>query len=195
MSMNRVCPICYREEGVRLNFGNNRDAEAEFHRQHWCDCGYSSTKEMMQDQDLGFVDSHWVEIVKYFLNEYYLRIAQGSISTKDEHIRFFLKLLKSSASNYRLSIELKLKNENEDFEYIYDGKPKKKPRKNIFDNTSDLEHFPERVVLDTLNDNLLNSYNQAQLKITELKKNDIKKNQLIASLIVLLIVVGVIAIF
>lgn len=106
MSMNRVCPICYRKESIRFNFGNNREAESDFHKQKWCDCGYSSGEEMMKDQDLGFTDSRWVGIVKYFLDNYFLRIGQGAISNKDENARFFLKLLKSSANNYRLSIEL-----------------------------------------------------------------------------------------
>jgi hypothetical protein len=40
-------------------------------------------------QDLGFTDKRWVGIVRYFLNEYYLRIGQGAIPNKDEHARFF----------------------------------------------------------------------------------------------------------
>ena len=84
MSTNRVCQICYREENVRYNFGNDFEAENEFHMRTWCDCGYSSGEEMMLDQDLGFSDNRWVCIVKYFLNEYYLKIRQGAITNKDD---------------------------------------------------------------------------------------------------------------
>lgn len=195
MSMNRVCPICYREEDIRVNFGNNSEAEVEFHNQNWCDCGYSSGEEMMEDQDLGFTDKRWVGIVKYFLNEYFLRLGQGAISNKDENVRFFLKLLKSSANNYRLSIELKPRNENEEWNFIYNGKPKKQPRNNIFDNSIELKHLPERIVLDKLNANIFRDYQSSQKKIEEFKKNNIKKNIIITGLIAILIVVGIIAIF
>ena len=194
MSINRICPNCYRKEGIRFNFGPNKEAETEFHRQHWCNCGYSSPEEMMQEQDLGFDDPRWVSITKYFLNEYYLRINQGRIANKDEHIRFFLKLLKSSANNYRLSIELIPRKADEDWEFIYNGKPPKKPHINIFDDSYDLEHLPQRVILDTTNDDLLRAYNQSQQTITELKKKNIKKNRWIAGLILFLIIVGIIAI-
>lgn len=59
MSMQRVCHNCYRTEGIRANFGNDREAEAAYHRRIWCDCGYSSPEEMMKDQDLGFDDPRW----------------------------------------------------------------------------------------------------------------------------------------
>ena len=194
MSMNRVCPICYRKENIRFNFGDNREAESDFHKQKWCDCGYSSGEEMMKDQDLGFTDSRWVGIVKYFLDNYFLRIGQGAISNKDENVRFFLKLLKSSANNYRLSIELKPRNDDEDWEFVYEGKPKRKPRKNIFDNAIELEHLPKVVVLDTLNTNILRDYQMAKQKIEDLHKKDIKKNRIIAGLLVIIIVLGIIAI-
>ena len=193
--MNRVCPICYRKENIRFNFGDNREAESEFHKEKWCDCGYTSGEEMMKDQDLGFSDKRWVGIVKYFLDNYFLRLGQGAVSNKDENARFFLKLLKSSANNYRLSIELKPRNEDEDWEFIYDGKPKKKPRKNIFDNSMELEHLPERIVLDELNKNILHDYQRTKQIIEKLKKNDIKKNRIIAILIVILIVLGILVIF
>lgn len=194
MSMNRVCPICYRKENIRFNFGDNREAESDFHKQKWCDCGYSSGEEMMKDQDLGFTDSRWVGIVKYFLDNYFLRIGQGAISNKDENVRFFLKLLKSSANNYRLSIELKPRNDDEDWEFVYEGKPKRKPRKNIFDNSIELEHLPKVVVLETLNTNILRDYQMSKQKIEDLQKKDIKKNRIIAGLLVIIIVLGIIAI-
>jgi hypothetical protein len=192
--MNRICPNCFRKEGIRINFGGNFADEAGFHRQHWCNCGYSSSEKMMQDQDLGFDDPRWVRIVKYFLNEYYLRISQGKILNKDEHIRFFLKLLKSSANNCQLSVELIPRKTNEDWEFIYEGKPKKKPHVNIFDNSYDLEHLPEKVIL-TVNNDLLRKYNQSQQIIMELKKRGIKKNRWIVGLILLLLIVGIFAIF
>jgi hypothetical protein len=191
--MNRVCPNCYREEGIRFNFGGNFAAEADFHNQHWCSCGYSSPEEMIQDQELGFDDPRWVRIAKYFLNNYYLRLKQGEIDSKDEHIRFFLKLLKSSTNNFRLSVELVNRKNDEDWEFVYNGRPKKKSRVNIFDNAYDLEHLPKKVILDTVNDELLSAYKQSQQTITELKK-DIKKNRWIAGLLVLLIILGIVAI-
>jgi len=192
--MNRICPNCYREDKIRFNFGGDHSAETEFHRQHWCDCGYSSPKEMMQDQDLGFEDSRWLGVTKYFLNEYYLRISQGKITNKDEHVRFFLKLLKNSANNYRLSVELVPRKDNEDWESIYNGKTKKKPHINIFDGTQELKHLPEIVVLDTVNNELLRAYKQSQGTILELKKKNIKKNRWIAGLTFVLVIVGIIAI-
>lgn len=194
MSMSRTCPNCYRQEGVRFNFGGNYEAEADFHRQQWCSCGYSSPEEMMQDQDLGFDDPRWVGIAKYFLNEYYLRISQGRITNKDEHVRFFLKLLKSSINNYRLSAELVPRHEDEDWNYVYDGNTEKEPQANIFDGSYELEHLPTMVALDTVNDNLLRAYKQSQHKIADFEKKDIKKNRWIAGLILLLIFVGILAI-
>jgi len=195
MSVHRVCQICYQKEDIRLNFGDNHEAETKFHRQSWCQCGYSSGEEMMKDQDLGFTDNRWVGIIKYFLNEYYLRIGQGVIANKDEHARFFLKLLNHSFKNYRVSIELKPKSDDENWEYFHDGVPKTQPRKNIFDNTLELRYLPKRIVLDKLNENLLHDYKNAQDEIEGLKKNHIKKNRIIAGLIVALIVVGIITIF
>jgi hypothetical protein len=192
--MNRVCPICYRTENARFNFGNNREAESEFHKQKWCNCGYTSGEEMMKDQDLGFTDKRWVGIAKYFLDNYFLRLGQGSISNKDENVRFFLKLLKSSANNYRLSLELKPRNEDEKWEFVYDGKPKKIPRKNIFDNSMELEHLPEKVVLDKLNKNILLKYQRSKQKIEELQKNHIRKNRIITGLVFILVVLGIIMI-
>jgi hypothetical protein len=193
--MNRVCPNCYREEGIRFNFEPNIETEKAFHQENWCGCGYNSPQEMMQDQDLGFDDPHWVSLTKYFLNEYYMRLKQGKINSKDEHIRFFLKLLKSAANNYKLSIELINRKDNEDWNYVYDGKSKKNPRINIFDSSSDLTEVPKIVVFDTLNNELLNSYQQSKRAITELQKRDIRKNRWIAGLTLFLIIVVIIAIF
>jgi hypothetical protein len=195
--MTRVCPNCYREEGggLRLNFGPNLQAEAEFHKQHWCKCGYSSPEEMMQDQDLGFDDPRWVGIAKYFLNNYYLRLKQGEINNKDEHMRFFLKLLKSAANNYRLSIELINRKNGEEYDFIYNGKSKKHPRINIFDSSSGLKEVPETITFGTVNNDLLNGYRQSQQTMAEFKKMDIKKNRWIAGLILLVIILGIIAIF
>lgn len=194
MSMYRTCPNCFQQEGIRFNFGNNHAAEAEFHREHWCKCGYSSPNEMMQDQDLGFNDPHWVPITKYFLNQYYLRISQGSIKNKDEHLRFFLKLLKSSINNYRLSAELVPRKDNEDFKLIYDGKTEKVPKINIFDNSFELERVPKMVVLDNINKEIVQAYKQSQQSITEFKKKVIKRNRWIAGLIVSQIIVAIVAI-
>lgn len=133
MSINRSCPNCFQIENDRSNFGDNREAEREFHSQKWCNCGYNSPNDMMVDQDMGFTDPNWIRIAKHFIENYHLRISQGRIQTSEELVRFFLKLLKSSANNIRKSIELIDKEENEEYEFIYDGKTKKKPRINIFE--------------------------------------------------------------
>jgi hypothetical protein len=184
--MNRVCPNCYRKEELRVNFGNDREAEAMFHQQKWCSCGYQSPQEMMRDQDLGFEDPRWVPIARYFLNEYYLRLKQGEINNKDEHVRFFLKLLKSAANNRRLSIELVNRKDNEEWKFVYDGKSKNNPRKNIFDSSYDLENVPPKVIFDTLN---------KDQTIVQLNKEGIKKNRWIAVLIILIVVLSVRSIF
>jgi hypothetical protein len=132
MSTNRICPNCFKEEGGKLNFGNYIKAAIGFHSQKWCKCGYNSPQEMMDDQDMGFSDPNWIPIAKYFIEEYNLRLQPGLIKKKDEQIRFFLKLLKSSAGNYRKTLELTPK-KDEDWEYIYDGKPSHKPKTKIFE--------------------------------------------------------------
>jgi len=192
--MYRTCPICFRKENIRVNFGEDHEAEKKFHQEKWCSCGYSSPIEMMQDQDLGFKDPRWVGITKYFLNEYYLRISQGTIINKDEHVRFFLKLLKSSISNYRLTAELVPKQEDEDWKLVYNGRTEKVPKINIFDNSFELEHVPQKVVLDNINKELMLVNIQSQHSINELKKKVIKRNRWIAGLIILLIIVAIVAI-
>lgn len=104
--MYRRCPNCYRTEGIRANFGDNREAEAAFHQRKWCDCGYSSPEEMMRDQDLGFDDPKWVPIAKEFLNRYHGELRSGLLSTKGDYIRCFLLSLKSSFDNHLISSPL-----------------------------------------------------------------------------------------
>lgn len=132
MSVSRVFPNCFRSEGVRFNFGNNREAEQSFHQEHWCNCGYSSPEEMMKDQDMGFDHPEWIRIAKYFLENYHLRLNQGLIESEEEHVRFFLKLLKSSANNVRLSIDLVDRKDGEEYDFIYNGKSDHTPKTNIF---------------------------------------------------------------
>lgn len=88
MSMPRRCPNCYRTEGIRANFGYDREAEAAYHRRKWCDCGYSSPEEMMKDQDLGFDDPQWVFVAKHFLNLYHWELRSGRLKTKMEMVVF-----------------------------------------------------------------------------------------------------------
>ena len=45
MSMQRLCRKCGVYEGIRCNFGDNREAEAEFHNQDWHDCANCKCKE------------------------------------------------------------------------------------------------------------------------------------------------------
>jgi hypothetical protein len=134
MSMRRICPNCYRNENIRANFGDIIESERKFHSDKWCNCGYNSPEEMMADQDMGFLDPKWIPIAKYFIDNYHLRIKQGEIKSKEELVRFFLKLLKSSANNIHSSIELIPIKENEKWEFIYHGRPDKKPRTDIFEN-------------------------------------------------------------
>ena len=68
-----------------------------------------------------------------------------------------------------------------------DGFPKVKPKSNIFDDTFELKHVPKKVVLDTLNENLLKEYKNSKKIINQLSKNDIKKNRVVALCILMLI--------
>lgn len=148
MSVNRVCPNCFQVDAVRFNFGEDREAEREFHSQKWCNCGYKDAHEMMIDQDLGFKDPNWLKIAKYFLENYHLRITQGEIHSKEELVRFFLKLLKSSASDINKSIELIDNNGVSDCDYIYNGKTNKTIQAHIMDNYSISSiSFPKQVAI------------------------------------------------
>jgi len=82
---------------------------------------------------MGFKNPKWVKIGKYFLNHYHPVINEGSIEYKDEWLRFFLKLLQSSANKYELSIELTNINKNESWSKIEDGKTSRKVKSIIFD--------------------------------------------------------------
>jgi hypothetical protein len=64
-----------------------------------------------------------------------LRIRQGNIQTSEELVRFFLKLLKSSANNIRKSIEIVNLKENEKYTSIYHGRSDRESKKNIFEST------------------------------------------------------------
>ncbi|WP_242084216.1 hypothetical protein [Aestuariivivens sediminis] len=132
MSMNRVCPNCFRKENLRYNFGNNIEAEKKFHSEKWCECGYNSPKEMMLDQDMGFTDPDWIRIAKYFIENYHATLATHQFNSKDEVVRFFLKMLKYSANNIYKEIVLVNNDKNNHWENINYGKPKTKPKSNIF---------------------------------------------------------------
>lgn len=134
MSVRRICPNCYRKENKRSNFGDNIKAERKYHSEKWCNCGYNSPEEMMVDQEMGFLDPKWIPIAKFFIENYHLRLKQGEIKSKGELVRFFLKLLKSSANNFHRSIELIPIKETEKWEFIYHGRTDKKPRTDIFEN-------------------------------------------------------------
>ncbi len=194
MSVSRICPNCYRKEGIRVNFGNNHSAEKEFHQQHWCSCGYSSPEEMMKDQDLGFSDAKWVLIIKDFLNTYYDIISTTVIPNKDEHIRLFLKLLKNKINWYDLSVELIPKKLNlDEYEYVRNGKPKKQPKLNIFDNEG-LEDIPTQIVLQKLNYNLFAENQRKDAELEKYRGIREKKNKIIAVLIAIIIITVIIGI-
>jgi hypothetical protein len=145
MSIERRCPNCFQQENMRVNFGNNREAEKDFHSQKWCSCGYNSPIEMMADQDMGFSDPQWIPIANHFIENYHLRISQGHIHNNEELVRFFLKLLKTSANNIIKSIEIVEKKQGEEYEFIYKGKATKAPKTNIFNESliSNL-NFPQQ---------------------------------------------------
>ncbi len=132
MSMNRRCPNCYRTELFRFNFGRNRDSETKFHKAKWCDCGYDSPQEMMLDQDMGFNDPLWIPIGKQLLTQYHEGLRNEKVSSLEEQMRFFLKLLQSAANNMRCSIEIVPIKENEKHTAIFDGKTKNPPKSEIF---------------------------------------------------------------
>jgi len=132
MSIARTCPKCYQQEQIRVNFGPNIQAEQEFHREDWCNCGYSSAHEMMADQDMPFSDPKWIPFAKHFLNEYHIRFEQGRIRDNEELVRFFLRLLKFSANNINRSIQLTDKKPGESYQTISDGETDHKPKASIF---------------------------------------------------------------
>ncbi|MFZ4798906.1 MAG: hypothetical protein ACOYMA_15505 [Bacteroidia bacterium] len=194
MSVTRVCRNCFRPERFRVNFGENSEAEREFHQKKWCDCGYNSPEEMMQDQDLGFNDPRWVGISILFLNDYYLRISQGQITNKDEHVRFFLKLLKSSMNNYRVSAELVNKYDDKDYWPIFNGKTEKVPKLNIFDNSLNLKHVPKEVAIVETNKKLFMAHKRLEQDMKGFESKVINRNRWIAGLTLLLIIVGIVAV-
>ena len=54
MSVQSICSICFKKDGIRMNFGYDNEAENEYHAIKWCKCPYESSEEMMLDQDMGF---------------------------------------------------------------------------------------------------------------------------------------------
>lgn len=133
MSIQRTCRKCFQTEANRYNFGSDREAERKFHAEDWCTCGYTSSMEMMKDQDLGFDDPRWVRLAKYFIETYHRGLSEGEIKSKDELVRFFLKLLKDSANNIGQSIEIVELKEGEEYESIYNGQAKATPKTDIFE--------------------------------------------------------------
>ncbi len=129
--MHRVCANCFRKEQDRYNFGSDFKAERAFHAEKWCDCAYNSPEEMMEDQDMPFKDPAWLPIVKHLLEEYHLWLSQGEIKDTHELVRFFLRLIKSSANNIHRSIVLKEQDPAEKYEYVYDGKTSKRPKSKL----------------------------------------------------------------
>ena len=131
----------------------------------------------------------------------YLYINHGLITNKDEHVRFFLKLLKKSMNNYRVSAELVNKYDDKDYKDINDGKADKVPELNIFDNSLDLEHVPKEVVIVETNKKLFMAHKRLEKDMKGLEQDMkgfeskvINRNRWIAGLNLLLILVGIVAI-
>lgn len=194
MGMNRVCPICYQQEAFSFNFGPNSVANAEFHQKKWCKCGYTSGEELMKDQDLGFTDNRWVGVAKSFLIDFFEKASSGGILSKDQMVRLFLKQLKNSANNYDLSIELVPIKEGEEWNFIEDGNPIHRPRKDVFNNAIDLETLPDKIILNEMKQNILNDYKKSKNNLEDLEKINIKKNRIIAFLVLMCIILFILLI-
>lgn len=178
MSLNRVCRNCYRGDDIRMNFGYDTASEEAYHKKNWCSCGYSSHEEMMLDQNLGFTDPRWVKIGKNFLNDYYHKIRLHKIMNKDDHMRWFLKLLHSTAENHGLAIHLSTRKPD------YNNKTNitaKNPKSNIFEDDHALRYVPDKIVLNTTG-----LHEKAQ-KLVKLNK---KKNIWMAILISIIILLS-----
>ncbi len=149
------CPNCYRE----YNLYKSRNLDKNFvpNPKKVCSCKYNSPEEMMEDHDMGFKDPKWVKIGKYFLNHYHPVINESSIEYKDEWLRFFLKLLQSSANKYGLSLELTNIKKNESWSKVVDGKTSRKVKSMIFDDNKiiyepdELEDVNDELVFEFLN--------------------------------------------
>jgi len=188
MSMPRRCPNCYRTEDIRVNFGDNREAEAAFHQRKWCDCGYSSPEEMMRDQVLGFDDPKWVPIAKHFLNRYHRELRSGRLKTKNDQVRYFLRGLKSSLDNHFISATL---TRNVDQNTLRSTIPlsKKPPSKtDIFEKCDDLSD------LITLEHGLTRENESLRKENDALVKKSNQKNRIIGALVLMLVIAGVLAI-
>jgi hypothetical protein len=188
MSMPRRCPNCYRTEDIRVNFGDNREAEAAFHQRKWCDCDYSSPEEMMQDQDLGFEDPKWLPVAKEFLNRYHRELRAGQLSTKGDHIRCFLISLKSSFDDYRISASLSQNGDLRTFKPSKSLSKKHKPKTDIFDSYNELGE------LITLDKGLYHEIGVLKRENDVLIQMGYRKNRIIAALICILVIAGVMAI-
>jgi hypothetical protein len=136
MSRERICSKCYQQEMTRYNFGEDIEAEKAFHAKDWCKCGYTSAEEMMVDQDMPFSDPKWIPLAKHFLNEYHIRLDEEQIRNSEQLVRFFLRLLKSSANNIGLSVTLINQKADEVYKFVSDGKTDRKPKTNIFSDRS-----------------------------------------------------------
>lgn len=106
MSLYRICPNCFENDGLRVSF-SNIESERAYHSEKWCNCGYNSPEEMMVDRDMGFTDPKWFFISQYIirnLNEKVLNL--DNTDNQIEMQRNFLKLLIQSARYVRASLEL-----------------------------------------------------------------------------------------
>lgn len=131
MSQIIECPNCFNE--YKIHKSPNLSEDFTPNPKGFCSCEYNSPEEMIEDYDFGFNDPKWVKIAKHFLNHYHPVINEAKIEYKDEWMRFFLKLLQSSANKFGLSIELTDIKENESWSDVLDGKTSRKLKSIIFD--------------------------------------------------------------
>lgn len=75
-------------------------------------------------------------VAKYFIKNYHLRISQGHIHNSEELVRFFLKLIKTSANNINKSLEIVERKNGEEYEFISEGKANTAPKTNIFNEVT-----------------------------------------------------------
>jgi len=188
MSMQRICPNCYRTEGIRVNFGDNREAEAAFHQRKWCDCGYSSPEEMMHDQDLGFDYPKWVPVSKHFLNRYHWELRSNRLKTKNDQVRYFLRGLKSSLDNHFISATLTRNIDQNTLRSTIPLSKKPPARTDIFENCDDLSD------LITLDHGLTRENESLRKENDALVKMGILKNRIIGAMALILVIAGVLAI-
>jgi len=124
MGMSRTCPNCFAEDGLHFSFVDFT-AEISHHTTKWCNCGYETPNQMMEDlrkkYRFEFEDPKWV----YFARKYLHRRKQKQNFKHDITLELVGGFLHDMywASNYSSSnISLISKNLSEKIESNEDKK-------------------------------------------------------------------------